>query len=225
MKRNRLTLLTMALCASTALAACSSGPHMMEESSLHSGEIRLAEDRHVEKSTLREYNRAHLDDVAKAHLADGMGKVYIVLGYNHRAKTDGYKADKALKEMVARLLAAGEPDDAIVARSIPLDVPEPVVVVAYETLAAKAPAGCNGTPGLDAPVVMESGYDYKLGCGVKSLMAKQIEHPKELEGVAGLPSDNDAERAAAIVQRYYRPGETQAFLPGYVLSSVGSASQ
>lgn len=213
------TLLLTLSCA-LALAGCS-GPRLMEQSTLNTSEIELAEKRTVLKAKQSELNMADLDALAARHVKNGVSKVYVVLGYGHASKAADRKADMALKTYVSRLLANGVRDEDVVARAIPLDVPEPVVVVAHDVLVAQGPSDCTDMPGLSSPVVEKETYDYGLGCGVKSLIAQQVANPKDLEGVAGLGGDNDGERAANIVARY-KTGAPSAFLPTYIISSLSS---
>jgi type IV pilus biogenesis protein CpaD/CtpE len=56
---------------------------------------------------------------------------------------------------------------------------ESMVVVTYNGYQATAPANCGRMTGFDGPV-LEHDPDYKLGCTVETVFARQIANPSDL---------------------------------------------
>jgi len=213
----------LALCLSVGpLAACSpEKPWMLEETKVDSSPLRIVESRHVVKKPLAEISDADVADAAQVYKRGGAGPIYVVVAFDD-TKGKGLEHtvnDEAQK--IARGLVSHGITQTIVISSIQLDAPIPVALIAFDTLAAAAPAECAQRPSIDQTVklTMES-YDYRLGCGMKTLMAQQIADPRDLEGKAGLGGHADGERLSNIINNDYRKGETHEFLPSYVISEL-----
>lgn len=221
--RIRLALLTAA-CLSP-LAACSPDkPWMMEQSTLVQNPIRLVESRHITKKPISEIEASDMQEAARVYRKNGAGPMYVVIAYKDHGKIKDSQAAAKMAEITNNLIAQGVTQHDIIASTVPLETDTPVALIAFDTLEAMGPEGCDKVPGYDLHAEEDNLFDYKTGCGVKSAMAKQIAHPTDLEGVAGLPAGSDGSRAADVIDGQYRPGaEPKAFLPSYVISELANS--
>lgn len=103
---------------------------------------------------------------------------------------------KALQESLARkgvvnvktgvIPAAGEPQ---------------TLIVSYDAVKAKAPTNCGVMPGLEDKATTRFVSEYKLGCGIETMLARQIARPADLRGT-GVVGPSDGRRGAIIVEGY-----------------------
>lgn len=217
----RSALLVAALCLAPLLAGCSANdPWLMDESTIAPANLSLVESRHIVKRPLSEISDIDVDNAAKTYTRTGAGPVYVVVAHKEDGKST--LGDRA-QAMADKLIRAGVPAKDIVASTVPLETDVPVALIAFDTIEAQAPKGCTDMPGLKTTPGQVSDFDYKLGCGTKDLMARQISDPRELTGVAGLGGYNDGERGANIVNGLYRTGATRDYLPSYVISALAGS--
>ena len=212
------------LSAVMLLGACQPNkPWLMEDTNTVEGKMRLIESRYVEKKPLSAFSDDDLADAAYRYKRHGSGPVYIAVAYDDTQTKAIDPAIAARAQALAAGLVTNGVTGKIVVSTVQLDAPVPVAVIAFDTLEAAAPAACDQVPTMDEAVLAnndgKAGYDYKLGCGVKSMMAQQIARSDDLEGRARL-SPADAERLSNIIINDYRKGETHDFLPSYIISEL-----
>ena len=74
-------------------------------------------------------------------------------------------------------------------------------MISYTAYNAHAPKDCSSMSGLkDNDLKVEA--DYKLGCTIDTVFAKQIARPKDLKGVETPASTFDGRRLTNSVERY-----------------------
>lgn len=227
MKAFRIALLITVACgAPLGLGACSpEKPWMMEQSTLQQNPIRLVESRHITKKPLSQMDETDSKEAARIYQKNGAGPMYVVVAYKDHGKLSDTNATARMAEITNQITANGVAQKDIISSTVPLETDTPVALIAFDTLEAAAPDGCDKIPGYDERVEEETMYQYQTGCGVKSMMARQIANPKDLEGVAGLGGAADGEHSANVLTEQYRPGAARDFLPSYVISELaGSGS-
>lgn len=209
------------------LGACQpSKPWLMEDTNLDTGKMRIIESRHVVKKPLVEFTDEDMADAAYKYRREGAGPIYLAVAYNDmNAKGVDHDTAARAKDLALGLVEHGVTEKIIIS-TVQLDAPIPVAVIAFDTLKAAAPAECDQRPTIDQAVLAnndgQDGYDYKLGCGVKSMMARQIAHPADMEGRDRM-SPADAERMSNFINNDYRKGETHDFLPSYIISELAGS--
>lgn len=216
----RSAVLILLACVSPLAACAPDKPWLMEETNLSPAPMRIVESRHIVKKPLSQVTQADLQEAARIYDRNGAGPMYLVVAYKEQGK--GHMLDGKAGNIVSGLQSSGVNSKDIVSSIVPLETDQPVMLIAFDTLEARGPKGCTETPSLDRLPGTTEDYDYKLGCGVNNLMAKQIANPRDLNGVAGLGGSNDGERAANVV-RTYRTGEANDFLPNYVISELSNS--
>lgn len=223
MKLFRLAFLATVACGAT-LAACSpEKPWMMEQSTLIEKPIRLVESRHVTKKPLNAMDSSDTKEAARIYQKNGAGPMYVVVAYKDHGKLNDSGATAKVAELRSQLQAQGIAANDIISSTVPLETETPVALIAFDTLEAKGPEGCDKMPGYDLHAEEDNLFDYKTGCGVKSMMARQIANPKDLEGVAGVGPASDGNHAANVITEQYEPGAPKAFLPSYVISELANS--
>lgn len=222
----RTLLLSLSFCSLLALGACGPRPWMLEETTVKDAPMQLVESRYVKRVPLSSLTSDDMAKAAQLYKRNGAGPVYFVVAYNDRAKAADSRVEGMRSNLLRALAENGIQHNDLITSTIPLEVDAPIALISFDTLEATGPAGCTDMPGLHGPVADRSAFDYKLGCGVKSMMAKQVANPTDLEGVAGLGGVNDGERAANIVTTQYKTGTPRDYLPSYIISELaGSGSQ
>lgn len=220
----RTLLLSVLLC--TGIAGCADEPWLMDQSTLTPQKMTLVENRHIVKKPLTQLSGGDIAEAANKYSRAGAGPMYVVVAYNEQGKGVDHSVDQKVHAIASELQSRGVAARDIVASTVPLETVEPVALIAFDTLEAQGPQNCTDMPGLKTLPGEESDFDYKLGCGVKSMMARQIAHPADLEGKAGLGGHNDGARAANVVNTQVRAYEgPRDYLPTYVISELaGSGS-
>lgn len=72
------------------------------------------------------------------------------------------------------------------------------VLISYDAYTAHAPSNCGTLPGIESNVV-EPNEDYKMGCTVQTMIARQVARPKDLEGQGDAGVNTDGRSATNIV--------------------------
>jgi len=90
----------------------------------------------------------------------------------------------------------------VVAETMKAEGSDPTLMVTYDAVTANAPAGCRNMPGMDDGLTTEAVGDYRFGCSVDTILAKQVYRPGDLAG-NGASDPIDGRRAANTVE-YYR---------------------
>jgi type IV pilus biogenesis protein CpaD/CtpE len=208
------------------LSACAPDkPWLMEQSTVNDSPMQLVESRHITKKPLAALNDEDIAEAARIYNKNGAGPMYMVIAYKDNGKTGtGTIAGKKI-EIENNLMGAGVKAADITSSLVPLATDEPVVLIAFDTLEATGPAGCTlAMPGYSTNAEEGNMLAYKTGCGVKSVMARQIANPLDLEGRAGLVGGSDGNRAADVVSGQYRPGATpRSYLPSYLISELAGS--
>ncbi len=87
------------------------------------------------------------------------------------------------------------------------------MIVRYDGYSAAAPKDCkNLLPGIDGDALDHDG-DYKLGCSIESVLARQVSRPADLLG-NGVVDPTSEGRAAANIVDVYRAGLPNGPLDG-----------
>lgn len=207
-----------------ALTACTGSlkPSMYEETTVTPRKIELHEERFVERLNTADINHDYLAGLAGDYKRYGDSPLYVVFAYNPDA-AGIEKASVINRAAITKgLLSKMDITNAVI-KTLPIAEAHDNVVVAYDKLTATGPQNCGVMPGSHGTETGTYG-DYGIGCTVMDMMAKQIARPRDLKGREGLGGMYDGSRAAAIVNRDVRAGETKDFVPSYVLSELAGST-
>lgn len=202
----KTALITAAL---LTVSACS----LHEPTFMNQSKIQVESEVYRADFPAAEVNGDVLAGLAKAYERGGDGDVHVVVTYDprHRDNTAMNAARKAadiarhlrkngvntIKTEILPAWQSGDKSD---------------VFFSFTRYEARGPAGCQDMPGLynDNATLDE---DYKLGCGVNEMLARQVSNPKDLLGRDDVMLDGDGRRSVNVVEGY-RAGEPAAALEG-----------
>lgn len=208
-KIKRVGNTTLAL-AVIVLAGCSTDiPTNMTEH-----KVRVHTEPYVVETKAGNLDQEGIYALAQDFASFGSGKPEITVAYDPYSKTNTpMTARKELARVVKAFSTAGVKD--VDAALLPVnDIgDEAFVQVAYSRSYAEAPKDCKFMPGLYDGTEPSAVKDYKFGCSVDSLVAKQIARPRDLLGNEGYAGAKDGMRNANIVWPY-KSGEPLGQLQG-----------
>jgi len=190
--RNKLVMLLFV--PLMGLTACTqTTPSMM-----NSAPLTVSEETIIDQISFDAVTSATIAHMANYYLDNATGALGLALTYDPRSKSFG--RSRATKE-VAKLadILRHEGVETINTRVMPVANSEPVLVINYDSAVVNGPAGCGETPGLKDYQTGRFIGDYKFGCGVENMFAKQVSDPTDLYGNSGL-GPRQARRAAIVVE-------------------------
>jgi len=178
------------------LVACTqSTPSMMNVAP-----VELSRETVVEQIALDDVNDRLLSHLANHHRKSSNGPLELTMTYDPTSKDfTAMNAVNELKGVSKALKYKGVHD--MVTQTMAVPEGSPSLMVSYDTVLAHAPSGCDPMPGLNNNITGRDLGDYKFGCGVESMIARQIARPADLEGNATL-AKRDARREAAVIDGY-----------------------
>ncbi len=192
------TALFLMLCSAVSLSACGrqSTPSMMNTS-----RPQLAPQTTMLQSPVKDVSEGYLQRVAVNYERYGADMLQLSLAYDPNSKNYGaVQAFKDLSRFKDGLAKMGV--HSVVAETVKAEGSDPTLMVTYDAVTAKAPAGCRNMPGMDDGLTTENVGDYRFGCTADAMLAKQIYRPSDLAG-NGATDMGDGRRAANTVE-YYR---------------------
>ncbi len=182
-------LFTMGACTQTT-------PSMMNDSP-----IQVSHETTIQQIPVEEITQPILVSVADHYKRYGDKRALdLTMTFDPKSKDfTAMKAVHTLKDIQERLKYRGVHH----VKSQTLSVPEgrPSLIVSYNTVAAHAPSDCDPMPGLANNKTDRDIGAYKFGCGIETLMAKQIYRPADLYGNDALDSA-EGRREAAVIDGY-----------------------
>ena len=178
------------------LSACTqSTPSMMNVS-----KIELAHETIVEQIPLSDVTDSNMSVLASHYHKNGKGPVDLTMTYDPKSKTfTAMKAIHALKKAEGVLKRKGLNN--ISAQTLAVPDGKPSLMVSYDIARAQAPSDCGHMPGLQSNDTTRFIDEYKFGCGVETMVAKQVAHPSDLEGTSEMGS-RPARRDAVVLDGY-----------------------
>ena len=205
---NNKTGILLLMVGVSLLPACArqSTPSMMNPN-----KPQLVSETALQQRPVKNVNEGYLSQLADEYARYGAGSVQLSLAYDPAAKN--YSAVKAFKDL-ARIKSGLESMGVrgITAETVTAEGSEPMLMVSYDSVRAAAPAGCRNMPGFDDGLTDEKIGDYRFGCSVDAMLAKQIYRPGDLNGNAGF-DEGDGRRAANNVEYYKQVDRDEAEAP------------
>jgi type IV pilus biogenesis protein CpaD/CtpE len=218
--------LGVSLCTVIAITACASTerqPFMDEPSEAAQHKFVIKRDYIVGKFNINELNSLSIMDAKNRYETNGIGPLYIAMAKDSSTKKDELaKNKKIVNDIADKLNRAGIHDTTISIAQVE-NAHKDLVVLAFATEELKLSEDCKtpNIPGYYGNTRSTMG-GYKLGCQKSLLMMRQVSDVNDLKGKGGLGSISDGDRSANIVTNYHTSGETQEFLPSYVVSELAA---
>jgi pilus assembly protein CpaD len=202
--------IVLPLCLSVvALSAC----EMYSESIVSDRRLQVREETLSEQIPTARLDKDSIAGLAHKYAKSGKGPVNLTVTYDPESRTN--TAMRASNE-AARISRVIKKEGAREVTTAILPVreqgTESVTILSYSSYQAFAPKNCGTMPGVDS-AVLEHDPDYKLGCTVESVFAKQVANPSDLLGDARSSASSDG-RVGSNVVDIYRTGAPNKPLKG-----------
>ena len=172
---------------------------------------QLVSETALQQVPVKNASAGYLAKLADNYERYGASTVQLSLAYDPAAKD--YSAVQAFKDL-ARIKSGLEANGVrgITAETVKADGSEPTLLVSYDAVKAAAPAGCRTMPGFEDGLTTGKIGEYRFGCSIDSLLAKQVYRPSDLAGNDGYEG-GDGRRAANSVEYYRRVEQEEAEAP------------
>lgn len=212
---NRFFKMTCTLALGVSLigvSACS----MYKEGTVTPERVKVAEKNDFKEYNVSTLDQAALEDIAHNYKKYGDGDVYVTVTYDPRSREGtAMNASGHAARIVKTLGNLGMPVHADI-----MPVKDSVYMKAlfsYDTYMAEAP-DCGGT----LPGLMDRDHrtdmDYKMGCSIETMLAKQVSRPKDLLGNDPTVSTTDGRGVSNQIE-LVRTGATNESLGGQSASN------
>ncbi|GJL85052.1 MAG: hypothetical protein DHS20C02_08270 [Micavibrio sp.] len=212
-QRSRFFTVIAILAASASLSAC----NLYEEGHITENRVQVIEERFVEEVSLEEATPGYISGLARHYEKHGDGTVDLSVTYDpHSRSNTAMNASQSAAGLVKNLRKEGVRN--VNADILPLQGygDESMVVVSYMSYRAEAPKDCGRLSGFEDTDISHD-KDYRMGCTVETMFAKQISRPKDLLGVGRVDPTTDGRRAGNIGD-LYRSGARNEPLEGETAS-------
>jgi pilus biogenesis lipoprotein CpaD len=204
-----IALLLFALVAMVGLTGC----EMHHETYMTPNKMEVHETQFNAQASVSEMNEYYLVAVAQEYDKNGNGPVDLTVTYDPKSRTNTAMRASANASRIGSVLRGnGVPE--VNASILPVHASGGVsnALLSYSGYEVTPPKDCSMIDGLEYNSV-EANPDYKLGCSMNTVMAKQVARPKDLAGTKVDEPTTDGRRNANIIERY-RVGEPNEKLEG-----------
>ncbi len=205
-QRRKISALVIGVC-SLALAGC-----LYEPTNFTTERVQVEEKPYSDTIPVTQFNEAAVEAAAQHYRKHGDGPLELVVTYDPKSKAASamHAADTAgrlagmfrkngVKDIQTNILPVNDAGD------------EMRAMLSYNSFNALAPKDCDVMPGIGNRNI-DAKEDYKLGCSIETMYARQVARPKDLKG-QGVDETTDGRRSSNIVERY-RVGEPNKPLEG-----------
>lgn len=208
MINQKTTLMLLMLGTALFTTACSrqSTPSMMNTT-----KPQLQSETTLQQVPVKHVGAGYLHKLADEYARYGADTMRLSLAYDPADKS--YSAVKAFQDLgriKSGLQEMGVRN--ISAETVKAEGSVPTLLVSYDAVRAAAPAGCRNMPGFDDGLTTAEIGDYRFGCSIDTVFAKQIYRPSDLQG-HDVMDDGDGRRAANSVEYYRTVDRAEAEAP------------
>ena len=181
-----------------ALSACT----MNSPSMLSNAPMQLSKTTMMEQVKFSDLNDNVLSALATHYTKAGTSALDLTMTYDPSSSSfTAMTAVHELRHVKQALAKKGVTNVVTQTQAIPNGTPS--LLVSYDMVQALAPLGCKTMPGLYREQTTRFLGDYKFGCSVDTMIAKQIAHPADLAGNSAM-GENSGRRQAAITGGHLR---------------------
>lgn len=180
-----------------ALTACTQNTKSM----MNTSRVEIKKQTVMEQVPVSQINDVVLSALSDDYKRLGSGALELTMVFDPKSKTfTAMSALKKLEEVKFKLARKGV--KTVVTETLAVDGAQPSMMISFDSVHAGAPSDCGVMPGLDNNQTTRFIGEYKFGCSVETMLAKQIARPSDLEGVGGLDNAGGGRREANVVETY-----------------------
>lgn len=190
--------LCLCLAALPVFAACSSAMEQFEPSEANVDRVELMRGQYEQDVAISDLTPARLEALAEAWQRYGDGAMTLTVLYDPHARVNGpinagKQAARLAESLRVRGVAVATATLPVAGRGESLSA-----FISYPQTTARAPKSCGTMPGLEGTGadLGKTGLNdgYRVGCGIETILAKQISRPSDLRGQGGLSGPSDGRR-------------------------------
>lgn len=191
--------LTLPLClAAISLSSC----EMYSESVVSDRRLQVREEKLTEQVATASLDSDSIASIIYKYTKSGNGPVDVTVTYDPESKinTAMRAGDEAAR--ISRIMRK-EGASEVVTGILPVRTQgtSSQTIISYSAYQAVAPQNCGLMPGVKEPSV-DHDPNYRLGCTVETVFARQISNPSDLLGRARPSSTSDGRVNANVVEAY-----------------------
>jgi pilus biogenesis lipoprotein CpaD len=205
LKPTRFAFLCLAL--SLSVSACK----LREPDHFSKNTIRVEEEKVVHEVAVTDLTPVAVDALSTHYRRHGDGPLNLTVTYDPQSKQSSAMSARDDAVRVADLLRRNGVHNVKTSVLPVKDSGSSGAIISYLGYNALAPKDCEVMPGLNNRAI-NADEDYKMGCSVDTLFARQIARPKDLLGQE-TSATVDGRRAANQVE-LYRTGQPNEALEG-----------
>ncbi len=202
-----------AVLCSVFLVSCG-GIDMYQEGTLNHTRMQVESQSFSDNVSVEDVNDHYLQQLAQHYSKYGSGAMDVLVTYDARSyHNTAMKAGETASYISKTLRQNGVSQVDVGVLPVKSQGDYSRVIFSYEGYSASAPEGCgNLLPGLDGDAV-ENDPDYKLGCTLDTMLARQVSRPSDLMG-RGVEDATTEGRSATNIVDLYRSGAPNEPLNG-----------
>lgn len=186
------------------------GCNLSEPTTLNDSQIRVQEEMLMRDVALSDVDESFIGSLARHYTKHGGGAMDLIVTYDPKSyRNTAMGATNKISDIVSALRDRGVVN--VNASIMPINAQGdlPRLLIAYNSFTAHAPKGCEEMmPGMNGRPV-GGGAEYKLGCSIDTLMARQVAKPQHLLGRGATGAATDGRSAANIVDLYRMGAENK----------------
>lgn len=179
-----------------ALSACG-GSGFFTPTSVTQRKIEVVESTFENSYDLKTLSAGMLGEIANNYIRYGVDQLQLTVSYDPNT-SGGFSASDAMGKAseISKTLREGHGLKNIKVSLLPVKNQDPQLFVNYMQQEAVAPEGCPDIPGIigEGANTEEANENYEFGCGIKSVMVKQVYRQKDLIGTSGRDEDYNGRR-------------------------------
>jgi hypothetical protein len=191
-----ITISMMMILSSLAMSSC----RMYQEGNLTKERVNVAESEFFDRQPVDSINDSYILYLAKDFSRNGDGQVYLTVTYDpYSSKNTAMKAQNTAAILTEKMRNAGispvQSDILPVQKSG--DTSE--ALISYMSYTASPPPDCGTMAGY-SDTDQHSNTDYRLGCTIETIFARQVARPRDLLGRGQEQTTSQGRSATNITQ-------------------------
>jgi type IV pilus biogenesis protein CpaD/CtpE len=183
-------------------------------SQINAERVNIEAGQFAQEFPLAELNDAGIKALQQDYARHGNGAAEVTVLYDPKSRSNtAMKASTEATRIADSMRKNGFSDVQIGIMPVKNSGDEAKALVTYNTVSAHAPSSCGDMPTFGPDHDVDTTKDYKFGCKVESMLAKQVSRPADLLGRDGSSAPADGRRISNGLKDY-RAGKMNDDLGG-----------